>query len=481
MKFLVYSAASDQSIESQLGMADYSYYFVKKAYMPVLQRCGEVMEIDDPREQVDKIYDAYRGQGEFCVFLSFTPPQKTETRLRCPTICVFAWEYGTLPTEQWGGEERHDWRLVLGSHGFAITHSNFAIATVQNALRPDFPIVSLPAPVWDAMAEARNSGHQKPAAHAFRLKVRGTIFDSHALNWSEIPRHDSKEFISKHVLNRQSDSFTEVEVTGVVYTAVFNPNDGRKNWRDLVSAFCWAFRDISDATLILKLTYRDPVFSFELIFEELQKRLPFKCRVIMLHGFLPDNDYLALIQGTHFTVNSSYGEGQCLPLMEFMSAGKPAIAPNHTAMADYIDEGNAFIVKSSREWTHWPHDPRSLKRTFRYRINWQTLMEGFLESYHVAHHDWPRYLAMSEHAIARLRDHCGEAGIEIRLRRFLELRYQVYRQFDAFFASRETAANQGGRAPADARFVTRLRMLLARRLPPSLKALLRPLLSLWER
>lgn len=468
MKILVYSDASDHSIESKLGMADYSYYFVKKAYLPVLKRIGEVVDIDNPAQQVDDIFNSCRDAGEFCVFLSFTPPQKTMIHSRCPTICVFAWEYATLPQEQWSGEERHDWRLVLGMHGFAITHSNFAVSTVQEAIRPDFPIVSLPAPIWDKVASPRNATATEPSEHTFDLQIKGTIFDTRAIDWNNVERNQSEIFISRHIDQQARNTQNTISVKGVIYTAIFNPNDGRKNWQDLVSAFCWAFQDTENATLILKLTYQDAVFSFALVFEEIQKRLPFRCRIILIHGFLTDESYQQLVKGTHYAVNSSYGEGQCLPLMEFMSAGKPAIAPIHTAMADYVDERNAFIVKSSREWTHWPHDPRSLKRTFRYRINWQSLREGYTESYRVATSEWPRYLAMSEHAKSRLRDHCGEAGIEFRLREFLQLRYQVFKQFDSYFSQREPlpAIATNGKPYSLARY-------LANRLPPSMRERLR--------
>src|ERR1035437_7476303 len=43
---------------------------------------------------------------------------------------------------------------------------------------------------------------------------------------------------------------TPLDIDGVVYTTVFNPYDGRKNWIDMLCTFCWAFRDIEDATLI---------------------------------------------------------------------------------------------------------------------------------------------------------------------------------------------------------------------------------------
>ncbi|HJR29242.1 MAG TPA: glycosyltransferase family 1 protein, partial [Pseudomonas sp.] len=49
----------------------------------------------------------------------------------------------------------------------------------------------------------------------------------------------------------------EIVVDGVIYVSVFNPDDGRKNWHHLITAFCWALRDVEDATLVLKMTQND--------------------------------------------------------------------------------------------------------------------------------------------------------------------------------------------------------------------------------
>lgn len=405
MKLLIYSASSDKSIETQLGMADYSYYFVKNIFVPVLSRFGTVIDIEDPKRQVDQYYDEAALEGELCLFFSFTPPHKTETGLRCPTLCVFAWEYGTLPHDPWNSDEKNDWRHVLGRHGFTITHSNFAARVVREALREDFPVMSLPAPLWDTVQSVRRKGIIPPQDLHFSLNLKALIIDTHALDLGSLSAASLGAVIADAC---QAPIEGSLDVSGVVYSSIFNPNDGRKNWQDLVTAFCWAFREVEDATLILKLSYRDAAFSFAIVMEELRKLAPFRCRVLLIHGFLSDNAYQQLIECSHYTVNSSYGEGQCLPLMEFMSAGRPAIAPDHTAMADYLNGDNAFVVSSSREWTHWPHDPRALKRTFRYRVDWQTLLDGYLESYQVAKNDWARYARMSVAATESLRQHCSQ-------------------------------------------------------------------------
>ncbi len=429
MKILIHSGASDQSIENQLGMADYSYYFVKNMFRPVLAGLGEVIDIADPHREVDAIYAQACRTGEFCLFLSFTPPHKTATGLRCPTLCVFAWEYGTLPSEAWNDEPKNDWRHVLGQHGYAVTHSQFAAQTVREALRADFPVLSLPAPLWDAMEELRHLPPQQPKLHRVTLNLPGTVIDSQRLDLAQLTEAALPAFVAELLPRHTSHEARPVDVSGVVYTAIFNPNDGRKNWYDLLSAFCWAFRDTEDATLLLKLSYRDAGLSLTMVLAELRKLAPFRCRVLLIHGFLSAATYQELVRVSHYTVNSSHGEGQCLPLMEFMSAGKPAIAPDHTAMADYLGPENAFVVRSSREWTHWPHDPRALKKTFRYRIDWQSLLDAYQQSYALAHQDWSRYQRMSKAAMTRLQQHCSQQVIHARLATFIAQRHASHAVF----------------------------------------------------
>src|SRR5207302_3875382 len=45
----------------------------------------------------------------------------------------------------------------------------------------------------------------------------------------------------------------KLELSGVVYTTIFNPFDPRKNFQDMLSAFLLALGDCEDATLVIKL------------------------------------------------------------------------------------------------------------------------------------------------------------------------------------------------------------------------------------
>jgi glycosyltransferase involved in cell wall biosynthesis len=151
---------------------------------------------------------------------------------------------------------------------------------------------------------------------------------------------------------------------------------------------------------------------------EMYRSAPFACRIVLLAGYLDDDNYQRMIALTSYVVNTSYGEGQCLPLMEFMSAGKPAVAPNSSAMADYITTANAFVVASSREMTCWPHDPRQAYRTYRYRIDFESLVHAFKTSYSVRT-DQRRYESMSSCALNSLREHCSDEVLVDKFMAFL--------------------------------------------------------------
>ncbi|MFN8626323.1 MAG: glycosyltransferase [Candidatus Binatia bacterium] len=421
MVIIVYSAETGESIAANLGRPDYSYYFVSKAFRPVLRRFAHVIDTLHPERDVDVIYEKCRSMAEPCVFLSFSPPQGTPTGLKCPTISVFAWEFPTVPTDPFAGDDRYDWRNVFRQHGCAITHSSVAVRAVREAMGNDFPVWSIPAPVWDDYATLHEKGEATARSNGIDLTFVGRLVDFNGCDIPSVPEEHRKDFIEDRSLPR-TDQPVRVHLDGVIYTTVFNPADGRKNWRDLVSGFVWAFRALADATLVLKVVHYDYAEVRDLVTDEVLKLLPFKCRVIVLHGYLSDRAYSTLMRQSTYVVNASYGEGQCLPLMESMSAGRPAISPAHTAMEDYVNESNAFVVRSSGERVWWPHDPRRAFRTTRYRIDWESLRQAYVDSYEVAKNDPARYARMSRCAVERLQGYCSKTLVEERLKRVLRER-----------------------------------------------------------
>ena len=211
-----------------------------------------------------------------------------------------------------------------------------------------------------------------------------------------------------------------LELSGVVYTTILNPRDGRKNWEDILTAFCLAFREQEDVTLILKMTYKDMSGYLEDIFALFCQLHPFKCRIVVVHGYIASQEYRSLISATSYIVNASRSEGQCLPLMEYMSCGVPAIAPDNTAMADYINPDNAFVVDSSPEPHYWPHDPQQVFTTLWYRPSWESLFNAYKDSYEVAVNDPDRYQKMSRCAWESQYEFCSVDKLKPRLESLLK-------------------------------------------------------------
>lgn len=432
MIIMLFSEFNASSIDAALGAPEYSYWFVRRVFAPVLERYGIVIQVTDPEREVDAVCRSAAAQGQDSVFFSFEPPHKTVLGLGCPTIPVFAWEFNTIPNEIWDEDPRNDWRTVLAATGCAITHSAYGVAAIKRGMGGDYPVWRIPAPVYDA--HAPYAATARPVQPETDITLSGGIaIDSHHVNRDVFSmRRSFAEGLGAlralaRYLERPDHPPQRLRLSGVIYTAIFNPIDGRKNFNDLLGAFIWAFRNVDDATLILKITHFDPVRGMQPVLADIAKHGEFRCRIILIHGMLPDAEYRALLCLTSYTVNTSTNEGQCLPLMEFMSAGRPAVAPCHTAMEDYISPDNAFIVRSTVRPYNWPHDPRQAIRTVRYALSVGDLIRAYRESYRVAKQEPERYAAMSRAANAALQGFCATDIVADRLAEVLRFNFPAVR------------------------------------------------------
>jgi glycosyltransferase involved in cell wall biosynthesis len=213
-------------------------------------------------------------------------------------------------------------------------------------------------------------------------------------------------------------------LSGLVYTSFFNVGDLRKNYRDLLSASLLAFRDRPDVTLVLKLAtspHREHNEVGVLRREYEALGLSHRCRVVVVTEYLDGPQMAALFRATTFYVNTSHAEGACLPLQRALAGGRPAIAPDHTAMADYMDAAVGFVPRSHPEPTHWPHDPERRMETWRHRLVWSDIEAMLRESAEVAERDRPRYEAMASAARRRMTGYASRTVATEALRRALEL------------------------------------------------------------
>ena len=383
MRFLLLANHGEADIKRHLGTADYSYWFVLRYFEKFLSSIGETVvlfAIEDVPECLEKNEE---------MLLLFMPPHKIPPQISKLGIPVFAWEYDTLPSEEWGGNEQNNWvNLFHGLPGI-ITHSKFVADQIKEAIGPDLPVAVIRTPVWDEFVHDNVHYKEEEWSLIFHGLVIDTSFDTNT----------DREI---DYLCAEGGKQYDLNFSGIIYTSVFNPNDSRKKWADTISAFILAHGANSNATLILKLILAEGLAGAEDVWQTVINLAPFHCRILILKGFLEIESYKKLIRGTTFIVNNAVGEGQCLPLVEFMSAGVPAIAPSHTAMQDYVFKSNAIVLAHSKVWTSWPHDSRLLYKCFSFPVIWESLRDAFLESYEIATLYSTKYESMSVNARSTL-------------------------------------------------------------------------------
>jgi glycosyltransferase involved in cell wall biosynthesis len=212
-------------------------------------------------------------------------------------------------------------------------------------------------------------------------------------------------------------------IGGLVFSSIFNLGDRRKNHLDLLSAYLLAFRDRADVTLVIKLATNPTREHHEVgLFRHLYHGLGIehRCRLVLITDFLTDDQMAELTRVTTFYVNTSKAEGACLPLQQSLAAGRPSIAPDHTAMADFMDDRVGFVPRTHPEPTYWPHDPDKKTETYWNRMVWTDLRDALLAAVDLAENDPDRYREMGELARERMAGYASREIVEAALREALE-------------------------------------------------------------
>ncbi|MDX2275813.1 MAG: hypothetical protein NW206_10220 [Hyphomonadaceae bacterium] len=390
-----------------------------KAFAALLRTLGAVIEIDT-LERADAIYAQCVQRNEACILLSFAPPRLAPLDLQCPVVPAFAWAFPTIPTGTWDGDPRSDWRYVLRRTGRAIVFSEFAAAAVRAAMGVDFPVAAIAAPTFE-----RGPPAPLAAQDAREISIDGVVFDSREMNF------DPNQLIVAMPLWRGDEPVRRVTVDGVVFASVLDLDDGRKNWQDLVSAFAIGHAQRRDATLILKLSQPNADWWIEM-YKWLAVMPKFDCRILCLRGDWNGEQWRQFVAASDWYVAASKAEGLCSPLQTFLSAGRPAIAPRHSALADSINPNSALIVDSDEEpWTwpdneygenwSWTQHPADVGMTTRQRPSWKSLITALEAAHQISTSDRARYEQLSDGAVKTMRALCSDAVVKGRLAAFLGL------------------------------------------------------------
>ena len=456
--FLVSSPSRIGDLPQKLGTLDYSYGFVVKSLVPVLERLGHWRQVSSPESCL--VFAAAKAieEGFRPIHLAVMPVHAAYLTPAVPTILFPFWEFPRIPDRDFGSETRQNWARVARRASLIVTACEMTAKSFRQS-GVECPVEVVPVPVADRdfrvprwspdftwrttcshvswggppvdLGELPGPEPAPPPAKltGWRAEVKDR-YKRHIKPW--LPPQ-AQEWVAQskratlQAVRRRGPVVVEplpqlgpspLELSGLVYTTVFNLLDQRKNPHDLITAFLLAFRDRPDVTLVLKLATTPETELHHL--EHLRNMclgygIEHQCRVVIIGGYLSDDELLGLFRATTFYVNTSRAEGACLPLQQALACGRPGIAPAHTAMADYIDDRVGFVIASHPEPTHWPHDPQKRIKTSWQRLVWPSLHEQYLRSAELVSANRMGYEAMCEAAHRRMKNY---ASVDVVTRSF---------------------------------------------------------------
>jgi glycosyltransferase involved in cell wall biosynthesis len=461
-----------------LGREAYSYHYVVRAFAPLLERWGLAAQVDRAESRLDfGLYQA-RRKGFDPIHLAVAPLHLAYLTSQAPNVAFPFWEFPDIPSEDAPDNPRLNWARIASQLDMILTASRFTRDAFQRAgvktpvhvvpvpvaeeyfSTPDWspgqrvvlacpcyllpsrgPATPTPPPTWMAARRqqlVKVGGSIYRGSLKTRLLGRAAKYVSYAAKAVRAARYayDEDHRIDYPVHSR-------LGLSGVVYTSVLNPFDARKNWQDLLSAFLLALRDEDDATLVLKLAVNPELEAAAVNLVLNQHRalaIRHRCQVALVAAFLCEKEMRELARGSTYYVNTARAEGACLPLQDYLAAGRPGVAPVHSALADYFNANQGFVVASHPEPAVWPNDPdarriltwqrhyfglRSLYlpvesyegcgTTLWHRLVWQSLHDQLRESYFVARAHADRYRYLAAQGRDRMAAHAGTEAVWPRL------------------------------------------------------------------
>ncbi len=445
------------STEGQnLGTPGYSHDFVAKAYAPLLERYGEVRVVPDSKADLEAMVDAVLAAGKVPLHFSILPLQDVVLSKRAVNVAVPAWEYPDVPNQAFDGNPQNNWPqtadrcdMVLVSGPFThealrrggasgpirmvqvpVDEAYFQLPLWQPQQRVTLPCraFQFPQPRPPSMLPLqlhRRESLRRQVARDLEERLRClarrvlgkrfTTFVSERLRKHKAHRVSARTKGGRPVLRLPYRSEPQIELSGVVYTSIFNPDDGRKNWPDLINGFLLALGQQQDVTLVLKLITSRAASVDNVIRHIYNRGIEFRCKVVVICDFLDEQQLHTLTQATTYYLQACRAEGNCLPLMNHLAAARPGVSPAHSAMSDYFGPESGFVIDSHPEPAAWPHEKRQRLMTTWGRIVWTSLRDQIRASYVLAVSDPAAYAELGRSSRRCMRQWAGRDAVAARL------------------------------------------------------------------
>ena len=346
---IAYSSERRADTRRQLGTAHYSYGFAEAKFVDCLARNGwDPVRIDNPEIfKGEQTYEDLIGaRPEQVIHIAFRSTENIRLMAGAINIAAFVWEFPVmrdrhLITDTVTEDQVHMLRLmdeIWVSCQFTMdVYARYGLDKVR-IIPP--PIIGRRLPVRPAFATA--------AEHLRAVPVMPLALGT------ALSREANASLVAGGIASLVDHPTVQQRLAGEagrVFLTVCNPGDRRKNLLNVIEGFQMAAGPSERDLLIIKLVVPNrgnfrataPMDGLQPLFNG--PACVHDPRIVVLCDYLDDEEMAALYSLADIYVSATHAEGLNLPLLEAMSLGTVPAATRNTAMLDYIDEDDAFVIR----------------------------------------------------------------------------------------------------------------------------------------
>lgn len=423
------------------------------SFAPVFERLGSWERVLRPESRLVYLAAQAASTGHRPIHINLGLARQAYLTPALPTVLVCPWDYPDVPARNLGGNPKLNLARIARRANLVLTTSERSAAAFRASDVP-VPARALPVPAHSAAFDLAGWSSENVWRGRCRHEVLGepTAEPEPAAVIVPVPearpagrlarlRRELKSHYKRHVRPRLSPRLqdwvshaklaawravhfrprrrpvpasapapsrlrpTRLRLSGTVYLSVVDVHDPAENLFDLLSAFAREFAERPDVALVLRLAggadnEAEGLARLRAIHASLG--MDHRCRMIVITDDLSDESMLESLSGAAYYVTARRSEGTGRWARLALAAGRPLIAPSHTALEPILDDRVGFVVASHPEPTHWPDDPERRLETSWHRLVWTSLRDALARSAEAVEDGSGLYDALSSAARERM-------------------------------------------------------------------------------
>lgn len=359
-----------------LGKQHYSWSIVASKFADCFNHNSLPYRFISDVQRINERNESFYNVSSEDVHLSFAPFELLRVCKPTKNIAHIAWEFPRFPSlesiqysAQAPGNPMNDFaNSALQQMDQIWVGCNFTKNTLENITQK--PVYCIPAPIF---VKGQRPLQKKGPKKAYLQASKHAKIETYPLSSMKIKLHRmlkvGHRFATLYDYNSEGSlDYLKIvqkvhEAGGKIFGCILNPHDWRKNLLNMIRGFSLSLCNSPNSVLILKFSCQESTPGiYHNMFNWLlgHTHAAFYKNVYFVTDFIAVEHLGCFLTSFDFYLCTSNCEGQNLPLLEAMYCGVVPVSTYNTAMGDYINSSNSFLIESQPEIIDFTTHPGSL-------------------------------------------------------------------------------------------------------------------------